>query len=49
MTPRRIVSVAFVGGVDPAWKIGGVADFNGDGQLDLVWRNSATGRRTSGT
>ncbi|MCY7321784.1 MAG: PPC domain-containing protein, partial [Phormidesmis sp. CAN_BIN36] len=27
---------------DPNWKIEGVADFNHDGQVDLVWRNYAT-------
>ena len=43
MNGPAFVSDAFVGGVDPAWKIDGVADFNRDGQLDLVWRNAASG------
>jgi hypothetical protein len=28
---------------DPAWSIVGIADFNGDGSPDLLWRNSADG------
>ena len=27
-----------------AWKIIGVADFNGDGKSDILWRNDATGQ-----
>ena len=34
---------AFLAGIDPSWKIQGVADFNGDGKPDLVWRNTANG------
>ena len=29
--------------VDPAWKVRSVADFNGDGQPDLVWENDTSG------
>ena len=29
---------------DPAWKIVGTADFDGDGQADIVWWNSTTGQ-----
>lgn len=29
--------------VDPAWKIRGVGDFNGDNKTDLVWENDNTG------
>ena len=28
---------------DPTWAIKGVGDVSGDGQADLVWRNSTTG------
>ncbi len=31
---------------DPNWSIVGVADFNGDNNPDLLWRNSSTGRTT---
>jgi hypothetical protein len=31
---------------DPSWTIVGVADFNGDGKSDLLWRNSSTGQVT---
>jgi hypothetical protein len=27
------------------WHIAGAADFNGDGQADLVWENTVTGQR----
>jgi FG-GAP-like repeat/FG-GAP repeat len=43
------VHVGFVGSAmitpvtDQAWQIVGIGDFNGDGQPDLVWRNTATG------
>jgi hypothetical protein len=36
-------SDAYVTQIDPSWKIQGIADFNGDGQSDLVWRNTDTG------
>ena len=29
--------------VNAAWKVAHVADFNGDGKADLLWRNDATG------
>jgi hypothetical protein len=28
---------------DPTWSIVGIADFNGDGQIDLLWENTVTG------
>lgn len=28
---------------DPQWQVSGIADFNRDGQQDLLWRNSSTG------
>jgi chitodextrinase len=29
--------------VDASWAVAGVADFDGDGKADVLWRNSATG------
>jgi hypothetical protein len=29
---------------DPNWQVKGTGDFDGDGQADYVWRNSATGQ-----
>ena len=43
MNGPTLVSDTFLTGVDPSWKLEGVADFNGDGKTDLVWRNTATG------
>src|SRR5437762_5866730 len=28
---------------DLNWKVGGVADFDGDGKADILWRNTSTG------
>jgi hypothetical protein len=28
---------------DPQWQIGGIADFNQDGQVDVLWRHQQTG------
>jgi hypothetical protein len=28
---------------NPAWKVAGVGDFNGDGRSDILWRNAVTG------
>lgn len=30
---------------DPAWRIAGAADFTGDNQPDILWRNSTTGEQ----
>jgi hypothetical protein len=30
--------------VTPAWIIADTADFNGDGKIDILWRNTATGQ-----
>ncbi len=32
-----------VGAPSPVWKIEGVADFNGGGQPDILWRNASSG------
>jgi hypothetical protein len=32
--------------VSTNWRIAGVADFDGDGQADLVWENTSTGQRS---
>ena len=37
-------SSAFVAtGVDAAWKVIGVHDFDADGHADVLWQNSSTG------
>ncbi|MGE0357594.1 MAG: FG-GAP-like repeat-containing protein [Burkholderiales bacterium] len=41
MSGPSLVADAFVAGIDPSWKISGIADFDGDGKPDLVWRNGA--------
>jgi FG-GAP-like repeat len=43
MNGVTLITDAFIAGIDPSWSIEGVADFNGDGHPDLVWRNNATG------
>ncbi|MCK7473636.1 MAG: hypothetical protein MZV49_09155 [Rhodopseudomonas palustris] len=35
---RTLATVA-----NPTWKVGGTADFNGDGDTDHLWRNQTTG------
>jgi len=29
---------------DPAWQVGGIGDFDGDGKADIVWRHSTSGQ-----
>jgi predicted small integral membrane protein len=36
---------AYLGGISLQWHIAGVADFNADGQPDLVFENTSTGDR----
>ncbi|MBL0141441.1 MAG: VCBS repeat-containing protein [Betaproteobacteria bacterium] len=43
MNGATLVSDSFYATIDPSWKIQGVADFNGDGHPDIVWRNTANG------
>jgi len=44
-TPSSEVSL---GVVPTAWRIAAAADFNGDGQTDLLWQNPQTGQRALG-
>ena len=41
MDGTAVASVATVGSVPAAWSIVGVADFNGDGQADILWRHTS--------
>ena len=34
-----------LGFVDPAWSMAAAADFNDDGQTDILWQNKVTGQR----
>jgi hypothetical protein len=34
-----------LGVVPTQWRIAGTGDFNGDGETDILWQNSATGER----
>jgi ELWxxDGT repeat protein len=43
MNGVSIGSSGFLGGVPFTWKIAGVGDVNADGQVDVIWRNSASG------
>jgi len=38
------VRVPNPGSVDPSWKVEGVADFDGDSQVDVLWRSATTGQ-----
>ena len=40
---RQIGVEALPAVTDTSWGIGGIGDFNGDGQPDVVWRHSFTG------
>ncbi len=42
-TALHSTSNTFVSSIDPAYQSQGVADFDGDGRSDLVWRDGATG------
>src|SRR5690606_7523335 len=44
VTQKGTVSL---GTVNTAWKPVGAGDFNGDGHLDIVWRNQTTGQNTT--
>ncbi|UBF30067.1 Ig-like domain-containing protein (plasmid) [Kovacikia minuta CCNUW1] len=45
-TYSTAVSLGTVSGAD--WKIAATDDFNGDGQADILWRNTSTGNNDSG-
>jgi hypothetical protein len=47
MNGATIIGGALLAAVpDKNWAIVGVADFNGDGKPDIIWRNAATGQNT---
>jgi hypothetical protein len=46
MDGAAITQIVQTGNVSTAWSIVGVADFNGDGKVDLMWRNTKTGQNT---
>jgi probable HAF family extracellular repeat protein len=39
----QIVASAGLGNVPSNWKVAGVGDFNGDGSIDILWRDSTSG------
>ena len=42
---QNVLSYAYLPSVtDVQWTIVGTGDFNGDGQIDILWRNSVTGQ-----
>ena len=43
-TTRTVTNLFNPGAVGPPWNVAGVADFNSDGHLDLLWQNTATGQ-----
>jgi probable HAF family extracellular repeat protein len=43
MNGGTISSTADFGVIPPSWSIQGTADFNGDGNADILWRNTTTG------
>jgi hypothetical protein len=45
MNGRTTTSMAYLTTVtDPAWTIVGTADFNMDGNPDILWRNTTSGK-----
>ena len=40
-----VASTIYLPTLSTDWHIAGAADFNGDGQADLVWENTITGER----
>jgi hypothetical protein len=45
MNGTTISSSVFLGVLPVEWRVATTGDFNGDGQSDLVWENTATGER----
>ena len=43
LNPTGVDTQAISTIADTAWKLAAIADFNGDGKSDLLWRNSSTG------
>ena len=43
MNGLTIASEGYTRNVPLAWTVAAVADFNGDGKADILWRNTATG------
>jgi hypothetical protein len=44
MDGATIGASGVIGTVPPPWTVAGVADFNGDGRSDILWRNTSTGQ-----
>ena len=38
-----LTSSAFIYSIDPVWEVVQIADYNGDGKPDFVFRNASTG------
>jgi len=41
MDGQTLVSAGAVVSIPTAWQVAGVADFNGDGKSDILWRHTS--------